>query len=148
MNKFFLHSFILVGLLCIGCASMGRSEVSSPGSDFATAKRLVGDIFSLYSKFALNTFSDSIAQDFSPSRSSFINDAEKGAHAGDVLDMTFSLDQVLRSGEILSIKIKWQKRIRPYGSSEVTLANGRAELVFKEQVEKWQLYQVTGQNPF
>lgn len=150
MKRLFFR-VIMAGLLLGGCAagpSAVRQDTVDNEDEFTLARKLVNSMFSEYQRFTLRSFSEKVADDFTPLRSDFINNAAQNANAGDILEMKFSLEQVLPAKDLRAIAIKWQKRVQAVGASAVTLSEGKTELVFKNDGRKWRLYRITGDNPF
>lgn len=150
MKKTLLCVSFSVVLMC-GCVSATKAQAPEAGNaqnNPALAKSLVGGLFEKYRSFTLQAFSDAIAPDFIPLRNEFIAAASQSAHASDVLDIDFSIEKILPANELLSVSIKWRKRSRALGSSEVILNQGEADLVFKQSQNNWKLYQVNGESPF
>ncbi len=142
---------ITVNLLLAGCAgapvaSIQRTEEKK--NDFVLAEKVVRDLFDIYQDFTMKKFSDAVADDFVPMRSDFINTASRNTSKTVLVEVTFSLEQVLSNKDTLAIEIKWQKHSQSYGDTSVGLTQGRANLVFKNKPGRWQLYQVSGDNPF
>jgi len=138
---------IVVGCRAVTGAVVDRRAVAQE-SLFSLAGTLIKDLFDNYQDFSMESFRAKVAVDFVSSRNDLVNNAASNIRAAKVLDIDFSLDQVLSDKDLLMVDLKWQKRTRPYDSSNVVLTEGFTQAVFKNVAGQWLLYQINKDNPF
>lgn len=145
---------LFICVLCFvvfGCASSSVQQsgrvMGNPGDNIALADSLVAGIINNYRNFSRDTFEEAISPDFTPMRSEFINQVEQSSLSGQVFSIDYFIDEALRHDNKLSVKIKWEKKTQPYASTSPVLTEGKGFLVFIVHNDRWQLQQVSGDNP-
>lgn len=135
----------------------GRANASAQGffrakekiqDSHALAQTLVARIVEKYRAFTRDSFEGEVSANFVPGRSEFISQAERNSLAGVIISFDYFIEKAVRSTQKLSVKIKWEKKAHMQGASSPQLTRGIATLVFQMRVGRWQLYRVTGDNPF
>jgi len=151
MMKTRIYITFLVFSFCImGCVSMNNQAVQAPTNQnlWDTAKEMMGEVFEHYQHFSRGYFSDIVSQDFSPNALDFIDGVNKRFNKGNILEMDYSVDQVLPGAGKFSVSFNWEKKVQYYNKKGLTLKRGQAQFVFNKEAGGWRLSQVGGQSPF
>lgn len=134
-----------------GCAANPSRNVPAGSGKTASlpADALVTTVFNSYKDFTREGFNRLISENFVPSKSDFVNSAEKGFYSSPLQELACSIDSDVKEGiDLRAVAFTWEKKTQPFGQTEGTLNSGTAVFVFKYENGTWRLTQVNGENPF
>lgn len=138
----------LLIFLIIGCFALGYAgaEQNKPNDTYTLADAAVKRLFNVYRHYSRDMFNRIVHPELMSS-TDFINQVENGLNSGIVTDMTYTIDSTVQKGDLLSIKITWEKKAESYKTRQEVVTQGKAELIFKATTD-WLLYQIKGNSPF
>ena len=65
----------------------------------------------------------------------------------ETIELTSSIDSVLRDGRSLTVSFRWEKKCSREGHPVIQVRGGGADYIFRQEDDIWRLYHVRGDDP-
>ena len=136
----------LVVLFMLGICTVGM--VLAQGKERQQADILMYKLFGAYQTYNSQIFDSLVAADFVPDKKEFLKKTESDFYAGQIMEMHFTIDEVIPQNDTLAVHFKWERKNVSFSGPDPILTSGQAVFVFKGSENAWLLYQVQNDNPF
>jgi hypothetical protein len=139
----------LVTVMCLGGASPAKNGPAvMTVADRSLAEGLVSASINAYKNYTRGTFSDTVSDDFTPDKYSFVDGVEQSYYSAQPLTVDLFINKVSGGGDTISVDFKWEKKAVLKATGQQQKTSGFCLFVYKKQNETWLLSQVRGSSPF
>lgn len=129
-----------------GCAWIEKEPSGS--ENLFEAQNIVNEMFNNYKNYLPGYLDPYISNDFTPNKYEYLSNISNAASAEHVIKFSAVAYSAEREDDILTVKIKWNKKRNKYSNANVNDLSGNAEFVFKDYKKHWMLIKVSGDDPF
>jgi len=141
---------VIPWLLCSGCADMAVQNGGTYApmqDDYKLGEKLLDEVFDTYRNYTRDSFDRIVSRDFAPIKSEFMNNVERAFYAARVMEIYYYVDTANVRDNLAAISFHWEKKVSTYSGGAINNSTGNAEFVFKNEGDRWNLYQVGGDDP-